>query len=65
MNKELVTPDRLLGALMLCPHCDKMLPVVKVSNDVHEGTDPSGKPNTYFIIMLSDGGTARFWQEEF
>lgn len=62
---EKITPERLLGATMLCPHCNQKLRVVRVVKDFTEGTDPSGQPNRWFPIMLEDGEWARMWEKEY
>lgn len=52
---------RLLGSLILCPHCNTMQEVIGFGADV-AGTNPyTGKPDVYIPIMLEDGGTARLW----
>lgn len=59
-----ITPETLLGSIVHCPHCDKVLPIVDVL-DPFEGNDPSGKPNHGWLVRLSDGYCARFWANEY
>lgn len=40
----------------------KLLKIVRVDPTMHEGTDPSGKPNRWFAVYFEDGDGARFWE---
>ena len=56
---------RLLGSVLLCPHCKQMLKVTIVDTEIHTARDPSGKMNKFVFIRLSDGFGSRFWLDDY
>jgi hypothetical protein len=58
-----LTADNLLGAIILCPHCNQKLRVINVGEPV-DGTNPGGQKDQYFPIQLADGYWARMWKTE-
>jgi hypothetical protein len=59
-------PRDLLGAEILCPHCNQMLTVMHTFPTFSwmAGVDDTGKDNEYCVVTLSDGASARFWRKE-
>jgi hypothetical protein len=62
-KQKIWKPKDVVGNYINCPHCGRLLRAVHASNVMHEGTDPSGKPNRWFNVTLSDGEAVRFWEK--
>lgn len=45
-----------------CPHCGRLLRVVRAIPVYHDGTDPGGNLNRWFEVVLEDGYSCRFWE---
>lgn len=52
----------IMGALLLCPHCNQMLKIVEVGTRLR-ATAPDGWPDLVFPVKLEDGQWARFWTD--
>ena len=62
---RLSDPMALLGKLIDCPCCGRVLKVIHVDPTVKRALDRyTGQEGSYVDITLSDHGTARFFLEE-
>jgi hypothetical protein len=63
---ERIRPFRasdILGALILCPHCQQRLRVIDVDGP-YLGYNPELRAlDRFFIVTFTDGASSRFWTD--
>lgn len=56
--------DDIMGAIILCPHCDQKLKVIEVTPIALWGRNPDdGRDDRWFAIKLEDDTWVRFWTD--